>query len=72
MAPQILARLPRENRGKRLRSLYARYILPAALSASLSLNALAYRLYRAMIDELAVEVTPKQKRRQSRSRALYL
>ena len=55
-----------------LRSLYARYILPAALAASLGLNALAYRLYRRMIDELAVEVAPKQKRRESRSRALSL
>ena len=70
LAPQILARLPRQTRGKRLRLLYARYILPAALAASLGLNALAYRLYVAMLDELAAEVEPKQQRRESQSRAL--
>jgi hypothetical protein len=52
LAPLILARLPREAREMRLRSLYARYILPAALAATLGLNALAYRLYARMLDEL--------------------
>jgi hypothetical protein len=70
LAPLILARLPHETRAKRLRSTYARYILPAALSARLGLDRLAYRLYRRMIDELAAEFAPEQQRRESRSRAL--
>ena len=65
-----LAGLPELTRGERLRSIYARYVLPAALAASLGRNALAYRLYRRMIDELSVELAPKQKRRESQSRAL--
>jgi hypothetical protein len=69
LAPLILARLPRKARAKRLRSLYARYILPAAIAARLGLNALAYRLYRRMIDELAAEFAPERRRRGSRSRA---
>jgi hypothetical protein len=69
LAPLILARLPRETRGKRLRSIYARYVLPSALAASLGLDRLAYRLYRRMIDELAAEFAPEQKRRESRSHA---
>jgi hypothetical protein len=66
----ILARLPHETRARRLRSIYARYILPAALSARLGLNRLAYRLYRRMIDELAAEFAPERQRRENRSRAL--
>ena len=63
LAPLILARLPRETRTERLRSVYARYILPSALAARLGLNALAYRLYARMIDELAGEFAPEQQRR---------
>jgi hypothetical protein len=70
LAPTILARLPHETRAKRLRSIYARYILPAALAARLGLDRLAYRLYRRMIDELAAEFAPNWQRRESRSRAL--
>jgi hypothetical protein len=70
LAPMILARLPHETRARRLRSIYARYILPAALSARLGLNRLAYRLYRRMIDELAAEFAPERQRRENRSRAL--
>jgi hypothetical protein len=70
LAPLILARLPHETRTRRLRSIYARYILPAALSARLGLHRLAYRLYRLMIDELAAEFAPERQRRESRSRAL--
>jgi hypothetical protein len=53
LAPLILARLPREARTETLRSVYARYVLPAALAARLGLNTLAYKLYVRMLDELA-------------------
>jgi hypothetical protein len=53
LAPLILARIPERTRGPRLCLLYARFILPAALAAHLGLNALAYRLYRRMVDGLA-------------------
>ena len=52
VAPLILARLPDEARTRRLRSVYARYILPSALAAKFGFDALAYRLYTRMIDEL--------------------
>jgi hypothetical protein len=58
LAPLILARLPQEARGRRLRSLYARYILPAALAAKCGLNTLAYRLYVRMLDELLCDLMP--------------
>jgi hypothetical protein len=60
LAPLILARLPREIRNETLRSVYARYILPAALAARLGRNALAYRLYVSMIDELAGAFAPQE------------
>jgi len=69
LAPLILARLPCETRAQRLRAIYARYILPAALAARLGLDRLAYRLHRRMIDELAGQFVPEQNRRESRSRA---
>jgi hypothetical protein len=53
LAPLILAQLPREARTETLRSVYARYVLPAALAARLGLNTLAYKLYVRMLDELA-------------------
>lgn len=56
LAPGILARLPRAQREQRLRSVYARYILPAAVAARCGLNALAYRLYVRMLDELVSAV----------------
>jgi hypothetical protein len=59
LAPLILARLPQEARKTRLRSVYARYVLPAALAAHLGLNALAYRLYRRMLDGLACDFAPE-------------
>jgi hypothetical protein len=52
LAPLILARLPDETRARRLLSIYARYILPSALAASVGLDALAYRLYVRMMNEL--------------------
>jgi hypothetical protein len=58
LAPLILARLPQEAHGRRLRSLYARYILPAALAAKCGLNTLAYRLYVRMLDELLRDLMP--------------
>ena len=58
LAPQILARLPFEARERRLRSIYARYILPASLAARLGLDALAYRLYVKMLTELAGAFAP--------------
>jgi len=54
-APRILARLSTKTRKHRLLSVYARFVLPAALAARLGLNALAYRLYARMLDELAPE-----------------
>ena len=60
LAPLILARLPREARQMRLRSVYARYILPAALAARLGLNTLAYQLYVRMLNELARAFAPKE------------
>lgn len=59
LAPLILARLPREGRKRLLAFLYARYILPSALAAQLGLNALAYRLYAAMLRELAFTFAPQ-------------
>jgi hypothetical protein len=53
LAPQILARLPHAERAAILRSIYARYILPASLAAGLGLNTLAHRLYMQMLNELA-------------------
>ena len=44
----------------RLRSVYARYILPSALAARLGLNALAYKLYVRMIEELAGTFAPQE------------
>jgi hypothetical protein len=58
LAPQILARLPLEARERRLRSIYARYILPASLATALGLNALAHRLYVKMLTELAGAFAP--------------
>jgi phosphoglycerol transferase MdoB-like AlkP superfamily enzyme len=72
LAPLILARLTGETSAARLCLVYARYILPAALAARLGLNALAYRLYVAMLDELAGELAPEHKRRESESRAWSL
>ena len=60
LAPLILARLPREARQMRLRSVYARYILPSALAARLGLDTLAYRLYVRMLTELAGAFVPKK------------
>jgi hypothetical protein len=59
LAPLILARLPRDSRAARLRSVYARFILPAAIAARLGLNALAYRLYRAMLAKLLHDLAPE-------------
>jgi hypothetical protein len=56
LAPLILARLPQETRDRRLRSVYARHILPSALAARFGFDALAYRRYRRMIEELAAEL----------------
>jgi hypothetical protein len=56
LAPLILARLPVETRTRRLLSIYARYILPSALAASVGLDALAYRLYVHMMNELVRDV----------------
>jgi hypothetical protein len=68
LAPLVLARLPRETRTQRLRAIYAHSVLPAALAAWLGLDRLAYRLYARMIDALAAEFTPEQRRRERQSR----
>jgi nitrate reductase assembly molybdenum cofactor insertion protein NarJ len=55
LAPGILARLRTapDDPARSLLSVYARFVLPAALAARLGLNALAYRLYVRMLNELA-------------------
>jgi hypothetical protein len=55
LAPGILARLRTapDDPARTLLSVYARFVLPAALAARLGLNALAYRLYVRMLNELA-------------------
>ena len=60
LAPLILARLPRAKRAPLLRSLYARFILPAALAAALGLNTLAYRLYVRMVGDLVRTFVPER------------
>ena len=60
LAPLILARLPDGVRAPRLRSVYARYILPSALATQLGLDALAYRLYVSMLKELARDFAPER------------
>ncbi|MGB6388363.1 MAG: hypothetical protein WBF23_02625, partial [Methyloceanibacter sp.] len=57
--PMVLARLPRQDRTRRLLSLYARFILPAAIAARLGLNRLAYHLYARMMHGLAREFAPE-------------
>jgi hypothetical protein len=42
-----------------LRTLYARYILPSAIAATLGFDALAYRLYAGMMRELAGTFAPE-------------
>ncbi|MGD9500891.1 MAG: hypothetical protein AB7V40_00200 [Methyloceanibacter sp.] len=59
LAPLILARLPREGRKRLLFSIYARYVLPSAVAAALGLDALAYRLYRRMLNDLALAFAPE-------------
>jgi hypothetical protein len=59
IAPLILARLPERTRQARLLTLYWRVILPAAIAAHLGLDALAYRLYRRMVDRLTRELAPE-------------
>jgi hypothetical protein len=55
LAPGILARLRTvsDDPARDLLSVYARFVLPAALAARLGLSALAYRLYVRMLNELA-------------------
>jgi hypothetical protein len=53
LAPAILTELRAgPDRAEALLSVYARFVLPAALAARLGLNALAYRLYVRMLNEL--------------------
>lgn len=59
LAPPILARMPERTRKARLLVLYARYILPAALAAHLGFDALAYRLYRRMVEGLMRDFAPE-------------
>lgn len=61
LAPSILAHLPEGVRASRLRSVYARYILPSALAAHLGLDALAYRLYGGMLKELVRDFAPERR-----------
>jgi len=57
-APHILAQISAHTRKLRLLSVYARFVLPAAIAARLGLNANAYRLYVRMLDELSAETVP--------------
>jgi hypothetical protein len=59
LAPSILGRIPQEDRARRLLSVYARFILPSAIAAQLGFDALAYRLYARMMDELARDFAPE-------------
>lgn len=52
-APRILARLSPKTRTAQLLSVYARFVLPAAIAANLGLNTFAYRLYGRMLNELS-------------------
>ena len=62
LAPLILARLPHETRDA-APPLHLCALHPAsALAARLGLNALAYRLYVRMLDELAGDVAPTTER----------
>lgn len=54
-APRILAQLSAKTRKSQLLSVYARFVLPAAIAARLGLNALAYRLYVRMLNELSAK-----------------
>jgi hypothetical protein len=60
LAPLILARLPREGRERLLLSIYARYVLPSAVAATLGLNGLAYRLYGRMLHNLTCAFAPEE------------
>ena len=55
LAPTILAKLrgASGNTTQTLLSVYARFVLPAALAARFGLNTLAYRLYTRMLSELS-------------------
>lgn len=59
LAPTILDRLPPEDRANRLLSVYARFILPSAIAARLGFDALSYRLYARMMDELVRDFAPE-------------
>ena len=63
LAPAILRSLKEPERNTTLCSVYARFILPSAVAASLGLNRLAYRLYRAMLREL-IATQPTLRRNQ--------
>jgi hypothetical protein len=54
VAPELLARMGPDRH--RLLQLYATYILPSAVAASLRLNCLAHRLYSSMMDKLIREL----------------
>jgi hypothetical protein len=58
LAPVILACMPERTRRARLLFTYACYILPAALAAHSGFDAIAYRLYRRMVDGLARDFAP--------------
>ena len=51
-APRVVARIS----AQKLLSVYARFILPAAIAARLGLNASAYGLYKRMLEELAPDM----------------
>jgi hypothetical protein len=72
LAPLILAQLPQAARAARLRAVYARFILPAAVAAALGLNALAYRLYTRMLAVLQRDIAPETVGRGAEPRALVL
>ena len=54
-----MARLQEEARAARLARLYLRYILPASLAARFSFDAVAFRLYASMLQDLARDFAPE-------------
>jgi hypothetical protein len=56
LAPSILRALHEPERSVHLAWLYARFILPSAIAATLRLDRLAYHLYARMMQQLAPEL----------------
>lgn len=62
LAPALLNALEQEKRAEILCRLYARFILPSAISAHLGFDRLAFRLYARMMQELSAHASPQSSR----------